>query len=400
MLVSKLSPIHKTYYPSQIQSPTALNVTKASYLRESGSGMMIGMSELKNSETLPVADTAPVAPPVPAPAAQTGLRDFFKRNSLQVAGTLNLLGDAGFFMQGLKDIRAAHTKQQRIAAYAEAIGGGLYSLGGANLVLFGNVDQRKPVNEIIAKTAVFMTEQVGPLPKTTALGALHPSMQKTSTPSFFYRNTAQNTLTAYTLGAGALVVTGISRFRAKVPEGGIMLGYGLASVGVKLASLLIPEKAKEDENEKPATGLMAWLKEKPLRIFGYGSIITDSLLAKRAFDKYKAGVNSTGPIATAGSYILADSMMAISSKDKNNVTGTFSAEDQQHIETLVAQTLAEQPKENQAALLQKVSKFLSKQSGMPRKPHDIAKGIIEHLPNDCKAWASRLENEQPLEMAR
>ena len=358
------------------------------------------MNELNDPDVSPPADTPPMTPPAPAPAAQTGVRAFLKRNSLQVAGVLNLVGDAGFFMNGLKDIRAAKTKPQRIAAYAEAIGGGLYTLGGLNLTLFGHVDERKPAQAIIEKTAVFMTEQIGPLPRDTALGALHPSAQKTSSPSFFYRNTAQNTLVAYTLGAGSLLVTGITRFRTKAPEGGILLSYGIASAAVKLASLLVPEKPQEQETEKPATGIIGWLREKPLRIFGYGSIITDTLLAKRAYDKYKTGSNSSWQVATAGSYILADSMMAISSKDKNNVTGTFSAEDQQHIEALVAQTVAEQPKEKQAALVQKVSKFLSKQSGMPHKPNDIAKGIIDQLPSDCKPWASRLENEHPLERAR
>ena len=236
----------------------------------------------------------------PAPAAPTGLRAFFKRNSLQVAGVFNLLGDVGFFMQGTKDIAAARTKPQRIAAYAEAVGGGLYTLGGLNLAFFGHVDERKPVNEIIAKTAIFMTEQIGPLPSNTALGALHPTAQKTSSPSFFYRNTAQNTLIAYTLGAGALLTNGISRYRAKEPDGGLMLGYGIASLAVKLASLMIPEKPKEDENEKPKNGIIAWLREKPLRIFGYGSLITDTLLAKRAFDKYKRGAaGSSWPLTTA-----------------------------------------------------------------------------------------------------
>ena len=326
---------------------------------------------------------------VEAQDKKSGAKNFFNHFSLQLAGILNLIGDVGFFMSGLKT-----GDKFKIA------GGGLYTLGGLNLTLFGRVKPDHNVREITTQSAEFLKQHTGGLPDDSGLAAVDTQTEKRGLGKYFSEHAAQNTLIAYTAGAGAMLASGIKKYRAD-PKATAGMYYGISSLGFKAASLAIPEKSKADLDagkKKSQGGLIGairdginWVREKPLRLFGYGSVITDSMLALDSVQDYRGGKGNPWSVVTASTYILADFMMAISSKDPSNADGKLSADDQRRVEALIAETIARQPKEKQAALVQEVACFLVSQPAIKGKTADIATAIGDQLEQlGRNPWAARV----------
>src|SRR4029077_648864 len=88
-----------------------------------------------------------------------------------------------------------------------------------------------------------------------------------NTENLLSRYPAQTMLGAYTLGACAMMQSGIKQGN---PWG---VAYGASSVAMKVASLLIPEKKTEEKKAEaaPMEKFVSWVQEKPLRVFGFGS---------------------------------------------------------------------------------------------------------------------------------
>ncbi len=347
------------------------------------------------------------APIEKAPDKTSGVRSFFRHNSLQLAGMLNLIGDVGFLMQGHNDLKKAKLAgdgiKKTIGRYT-LLGGALYTLGGLNLTLFGRVKERKSTDETSRATAEFLQQKLGALPKDSGLETVaNTPPEPAKKANFFDRNAATSTLIAYTAGAMAILAAGIKTYRAN-PKEYAGMGYGISSLAVKSLSLMIPERAKKesDNPEKSSGGFVNWIREKPLRVFGYGSVLTDSLLAWKAVQEHKAGKKPLWSIVTAGTYILADYMMAISNKDKDNAVGTLSHEDQQRVETLAAETIAAQTPQQREALVTEVGSFLAKRPEMKGSRENITAAIRAQVEQQGKnRWASRTEAEpNPAETAR
>jgi hypothetical protein len=335
-----------------------------------------------NSSALP-ATPAPAAE-IPPPAPARG--NFLQRNSLWLAGILNLIGDVGFLGNGIK---TGDTYKK--------FGGGMYTLGGLNLALFGRVKPEENLREITESTAEFLKQKTGGLPEGSELAGVAAHKDAAQNGQFFYRNAAQNTLYGYTMGAGAMLASGIKKHRAGLGSAGLY--YGISSLVFKLASLVIPEKALKDDGEKKSKGFIGWIREKPLRVFGYGSMVTDSLLALDTYQDFrrnpqKSGYAWTG--VTAVTYILADLMMAISNKDPANAGGKLNTEEQQRVERLAADAIAREPREAQAALVREVAEFLAAQPQIAGKADAIAASIAQQAAQmDSPAWASRVKTDEP-----
>ncbi len=326
-------------------------------------------------------------------------RDFFGHYSLPLAGVLNLIGDAGFLGSGIR------TKDPYKIA-----GGTLYTSGGLNLTLFGRHEKSEQrLQKVSQRTADFIQNIT--MGKSGDAGA---DTNNTHTAGNLLKyHAAQNTLAAYTAGAGAMLASGIRKYNAGGGAAGLF--YGLSSVITKLASFLIPEKAREpgDENGEnkdsgKKTGIIGsavnWVREKPLRIFGYGSMVTDSLLAWDTYQTYKRDPKTKNYLwnaVTAVTYLMADVMAAISSKDSSSVNGKFNDDEQRRVEAIAAETIARQPVEQQGKLADKVSEFLGAQPEMRGKPSDISASIqsqAKHMKDN--AWAARVAEEATLQPAR
>jgi len=340
----------------------------------------ISSSAVAAPDETPLPVTTEVQPPAPAENPS-----FLQRNSLRLAGILNLIGDVGL-LGGGKKIRDNY----------KTIGGAFYTLGGLNLTLFGRVKPEEKLQQVTEGTAEFIKEKTGHLPEGSILA--NADTHKKSH-GFFYRNAAQNTLYAYTLGAAAMLGSGIKKYRAG--EGKSALFYGISSLVFKLASLLIPEKSDKEDLEKKKGGFINWIRQKPLRIFGYGSLVTDSLLGITAYKDYKRDPHNSDyrwSAVTTITYLLADFLVANSNKDPSNARGKLKADEQRRVETLAAEAIAREPVENQENLVQEVAAFLAARPETTGKAADIGQAIKNQIGR--KSWVSRLETTLVSQPAR
>lgn len=351
-------------------------------------------------------------------------KEFLENYSLRLAGGLNLIGDVAMHVGGYGKLTAKVdkmtgnplTKPERKASIKagayDLAGGGLYTLGGLNSVAFGNSKSDTPLAD---RTANFIAHVANPqaVPLDTQKKPDH----------FFRRRTADVTLGAYALGAGVLLTKGATEYKAfskkllsaapaeqtklmlEKKESGWMIAYGASSLVFKLLSLFIKEKPKLDEDQpkssNPIVRTMDWFVEKPLRIFGVGSFITDSLYAKHTYAAYKGKPASdyVPKIITTLSYFSSDILAAMSSK--NLIIKPLDTDDERGIIALAAKSIADQPPEKRDELVLKTAHFLSNQPEMQGTPESIAIYIREQVKHLKKnPWTVRIaeqaEQETPL----
>ena len=211
-----------------------------------------------------------------------------------------------------------------------------------------------------------------------------------------YHNAAQNTLGVYTAGAGAMLGSGIQQYR-KDPKEFATLGYGISSLVFKVASFMIPEKSKKESNGRNRGllgGIVDWVREKPLRLFGWGSVITDSFLAVDAYKKYKHTPKESGnyvwKATTAATYIVADLLIAISSKDHANASGKLDADGQRRILAMAAEAIIREPQATRDSLTFEIAEFLATQPNVSGTAAELDKAIQEQLTQLGKnRWAQR-----------
>jgi hypothetical protein len=301
-------------------------------------------------------------------------------NSLKGAGWLNLIGDVALLGSGIKGRKGYET-----------VAGGLYTAGALNLVQYGNLQTDRQLRLLLEDTGEFMKEQAARLPEECGLFSILKDRKEgklDNAEQFLYRYPAQATLSAYTLGAAAMLASGLKQ------RDWWGVGYGVNSVGLKLASLMIPEKKKEAV-EKPH-GILGevkeWIQEKPLRVFGYGSLVTEALLGMSAYREYKADPHQKSYIfkfITTGTYAMADILMAISNKDRGKV-GAFDAQEKLGIEALTAEVIAAQPKDMQKPLIDRASTFLAMHPEMNAEAPEIAAAITRQVAEmEKNPWVCR-----------
>jgi hypothetical protein len=330
---------------------------------------------------------------------QAGIRKFFRHHSLQLAGILNTIGDITLLGSGL--FRENKRTGKQGDAY-EATAGAFYTLGGLNLAVFGR--GKKPESNLrkVSQRTVEYIQKVarGETPES-AIAAL-PQNER---PNFLQQNAAQNTLGAYTLGASAMLLSGIRDYQADRQVGRkgdwSRIGYGISSLSFKLLSLVIPEKSPNDKTDhdknrssNPLERFADWIREKPLRVFGYGSLITESMLALDTYHTFRQKPEDKAFLwkaATTASYIAADVLVANSNKDPRNAEDKFNSDEQLQVVALAAEEIAKQPQDQQAKLVDQVSEFLATQPEMKGKGTDISASLRQQIQNvGHNPWAERM----------
>lgn len=321
--------------------------------------------------------------------AKTQQQGWIKRNSLKAAGLLNLVGDVGWLFSA----------RQEDNKY-KLIGGTLYTLGALNLTAFGGV-KRDNQAEVLQGTAEVLKQSGGTVAADSALAQATKGSERTSSIGRFLRqNAAQNTLLVYTGGAAALLGAGIQEHhRNPKMTGG--LWYGASSLAIKVGSLMIPEKRQVDEGEdvdKPKNPV-AWIKEKPLRLFGYGSLLTDSFMAMTTYQKYKHAPPEKNARAwtalTTGTYMASDLMMAVSSKNPANALGQMDKDQQLHVEAVTADAIVRAPKGKRQALIKKAAGYMAGSAEMRGSRDAIEKALAEQVEHRQKnPWAARMQKDE------
>ena len=336
---------------------------------------------------------APASPLIvsePGDQVHKNLNEWAEHHSLKTAGWLNLIGDVGLLVHGLQ------TGQPY-----EILGGALYTGGAGVLSRYANVTTEHQVKQVLAQTADSIQQQAGQLPEDAGLTRIAEAHRKGGlqrVEDFLYRYPAEVMLSAYTLGALAMLRSGMKKGD---PWG---IGYGVSSVGFKLASLMIPEKRKSDApgaapaDAGPIGAAIDWVREKPLRLMGFGSLVTDTLLGMSAYRDFKQSKNQKGYIfkfITTGAYLAADLLMAVSNKHTENADGKFSPDEQARIEAMAAETIARQPKELQGPLVLKVSRLLGARPEMHGGVEGVSRNIDTQIAQIGRnPWAQRVAASQ------
>jgi hypothetical protein len=321
---------------------------------------------------------------------------FLQRNSLRISGYLNLIGDVGLLAGGIVKRNPHHIA-----------GGALYTLGAGNLARYGKADTAHVKQTLAKDMAGFFSAHAAAIPQTSTL---HQAAHEGANGGIFARldqqlraQPVQNTMGLYTAGALAMLGSGVQTYRANGKFSGI--AYGASSLAFKLGTLMLPEDTKNSAfNPTEKKGVIGWLKEKPLRLFGYGSLVTDTLLAWQSYDEYKEAKakgkakGSSAYIYTgiaAASYIVSDILMAMSYKDPANAAGALRHEDATEMLRMAAEVIAAQPAEKRPALTAKLATFLSEKPAFASHAEAIHTQLQEALSATVnRTWSARVAAEE------
>ena len=295
------------------------------------------------------------------------------QHSLRIAGLLNLVGDVALLAEGL-GIGAEKKEIQPLMVSM----GALYTLGGLNLALFGSPDINRAQHELSHRIADFIEQETGELPPASKLANLcndtHGMFEQCK--NALASDPVQNTMALYTAGAAVALARGVGKYREsdKGSRNFSDLGYGASSLSLKLASYLIPEDNRQQAEPKKISSfkefldqnVIEWVKEKPLRLFGYGSFIPDAFMIKGTLRDInnKPDLTSTqkGIMGVkALSYPIADLLMAVSHKSSENNAALLNETQEREITELVEDVIAQHSYIDKTALRTQIDAFLSQQ---------------------------------------
>ncbi|MDG1286953.1 MAG: hypothetical protein P8P30_05235 [Rickettsiales bacterium] len=337
------------------------------------------------------------------PAAKAA-PSLYEKNKLRIAGVLNGFGDIALLKDGYTDEFDDKTKRKVDKTHLK-VSGWLYTLGAAVITFFGSVNKDQQVKDLSYRTAEFMKQKTGSLTNDLQSSKIlnRESGVMAKMARGLRRHSAQAMLWCYTLGAGAMLAGGIKAYRkpgGDKPISEILVG-GM-SLLVKAASMLLPEKSTTTDPEQSRikeTGIIGWIKEKPMRLFGYGSMLTEAFWGYRAYEKKKAGKDWKLAAATGGAYAASDVVIATTNKDATNAMGRLDQQEQGDLENMIAETIAHQSAEKQEALSQEAATFLEKEAAVSGNVDELRQSIMQRVEKlQDKAWVDRKVEEPAMEL--
>ncbi|MFO1243342.1 MAG: hypothetical protein U1E36_09160 [Rickettsiales bacterium] len=341
-----------------------------------------------------------------------------EKNSLRIAGTLNAIGDIGLLADGFKSTSVPFK-----------LAGWFYTAGAAAAVLFGTTSKDRQVRDLTERAAEFVqarNENKDADVESAEILKHRNNGLFANAARAMRRYSGQIMLGFYTLGAGAMLTHGIEGYKADKAAGKNLLeargtiAYGIASLTVKALSFLVTERSEEAKiSPDTPKGILGWLQDKPMRIFGYGSLVTDSLMGLRTYGKYKksrheaAGAHmpqATGWQAfksgygwsalTTGSYLLSDVIITSANKDAANAVGKLHNGEQEKIENMMAETIARQPVEKQEKLSAEAAEFLEKECMVCGPTENLRSSLLSKVKELAQKPATTwVESQQPKDMA-
>lgn len=316
-----------------------------------------------------------------------------KNNPLSTAGAAYLVGDAAMFAAGIS--KGASLKN-------EAFAGGIWALGGLAAARYGNPTVEKQLELLGNKLGSYLRTQnitVPDHPNTKILaqkGGIIDGIER-----FLYAHPSEMLNAAYAIGATGLVRSGLRE------NNKVRLASGLLVAAGALTGLLIPEQKPDPEH--PPQGLigkaMSWVQEKPLRLSSAFYWANNAFLLKDAHGEWKSGNQISGvcKFATAGSYIFANTMLAMSSKGQADNQKEGGAAMQQLADS-AALVVAAQPKDMQEALVSQIAGYLSAQPETQMSARDIDTLLHDKLrsvsknapsmPSSGSSWTQKIQSPQ------
>ncbi len=292
-----------------------------------------------------------------------GLKD----NSLKTAGYGYLVGDAALFASGLM---AGRPK--------EAMSGLLYTVGGLACARYANPSADKQLSQLSHRLGKYFQEQNVTIPDSPDTKQLmEPGGMIDHVESFMYKYPSQILNATYAVGGLQLMRSGMQYGKHWDTASGALVAAG------GIAGLLLKEK-KADPDHVPhgiIEKTQAWMQEKPLRVSGALYALNNVTLIMSALAERKANPAQKSymfKFLTAASYIFANTMLSMSSKD-NHGKSDASTHALEQLSDTAAKVIAAQPPELQEALVQHVAGFLSSQPEVHFKAEELAAMLTDRL---------------------
>lgn len=270
-------------------------------------------------------------------------------SSLKYAGYGYLIGDAALFAHGMLNHRPDR-----------AFTGLAWGVGGLVPALYGKEPAEHQLKRLSYQLGDFLSSQSVPIPRDSELFREHLRHSPTAfnkIEDFLYAHPSQMLNAIYAIGGTTLIRSGLKQAKPDYFEA----ASGALVTAGGLAGWLLPERKSDDSKPKSTHGgLWEWMTEKPLRVSGLLYSLNNITLISSAFTERAANPANTSyylKFLTAASYVVANNLLALSSKDQANQAPNTEAT--AIIERLAAQVIHAQPADVQEALIQKVSEFLA-----------------------------------------
>ena len=300
----------------------------------------------------------------------------YQANKLRISAGLNLVGDMGLLVDGVK-------KGETL----RGIAGGLYSLGAITAAVFGKLTPKQRFEDLKTRTAEFLQSK---LPNgiadteaahTIAAEKLKSPMKKAG--DYLRHNSGQVMLWFYSLGAGVLFANGLRKY-TQAKEGERPIGellVGGFSLLVKITSALLPEKKSSKNNPEIETEQGFWqsIKSQPMKVFGYGSLMTEAFWAYDVYEKKQRGDDWQWTAFTTGNYAASDLVIATAKKDVANNLGDLRVSELDELEEMIAESISQQTPQKTASLVDQSATFLEEQSGIVRSKEELAASIERRI---------------------
>lgn len=374
-----------------------------------------------------------------------GFASQFKIGSVRSAGYAYLLGDALMILAGLVRMKGLEGEARK-GGVSELATGAMWFAPNVALVAFGKKNPEMQTEALMRRVKEHLDRQGVEIPSEDKFTLEHLSRKDgplSRIVEFFYEHPTEIN-NAMEAAGGALMVKGGYEQKLGLPEksqpnpfkmaAGAIMGSGMA------ASVVLKEE--KDQEKQKEMGPVARFFSKPLRVAGTGAFINNILniigagvwegpkvkkflgedyqpekerlegimnategtnwqakaeasrnLEALETQKIIAGNYGTAAklnLGTAASFMLANGLYALSSKDTGADIKAMGGLDQ--VYAVTAHVIAAQPKEHQMELVNRMAGFLASQSDVKDSAADIARLLegkvrgLSHSP-----WTQRVQ---------
>lgn len=341
-----------------------------------------------------------------------GALDWLKKRTLQAAGMSFIVADTGFVYYGVHEKR-----------WEDVAAGFAYMAGSATMAVFGHSDQSNiEIRKQARKLLGYAKDYDLKIDPEDAITSISAAKNKNGVIELFKEYPAEigNTVTGI---AGLMIALSAAKSRVfkkfdpeKVghetiennrkegillkPEdakltpkelgektirkkrfaGRMDMGLGTSTLIAGMTGAWLPEKVK-DEDEPKSHGIKSildWIQEKPLRVAGYGYMISTLCHAVSTAVEYKDAKLTRdeksrkaipGRIGFILFTMIGEILLAISSKGHGEGVKVDKSTDQSII-SLAAGLIVRQPESMQEPLIEKLSKFLGRADVLAIKDSD------------------------------
>jgi len=316
--------------------------------------------------------------------------NYFKQESLRASGYSYLVGDAALFASGMMSGRGH-----------EALTGVMYTAGSLVLARYGKENAERRLHTMQGRLREYFANENIPIPQASDLNAAQLKSEGSvidRIEDFMYTYPSQIFNTMNVLGGFSLLRSGMKHNKGWDSASGALVVAG------GLAGLLIPEKHPEPDHKSTSVIGKAWewVQEKPLRASGYLYMATKPALVASALQERSDNPQQKSylfKLLTAASYMVADGLLSISSKDSvSYIDKDDNAKALQKLETTAARVIAAQPEELRMQIIQQTSGFLAGQPDIKLSAAQIASDLTERIKelssDKNKNWQGTIQQQR------